>query len=217
MRGYVSILSDKNRMSQRRAGHVNRCQICRVNNQLCVCEYIKPFSIETKISLVVHVRELKLTSNTAQFAKKMLPDQVDIAIRGRINETFDTAPTLSREGRALFLYPHEDAVELNDDFKEKFPGPYHLIIPDGNWQQARKVRKREAGFSNIQTVKLKTGITGEYGLRKSQHPEWVSTYEAMAHALGALEDHTVTERLMSFFRTWVHHTQKARSGDFSEN
>lgn len=202
-------------MSQRRAGHVNRCKNCQVNNHFCVCSFIKPFEIQTNVSLIVHVRELKLTSNTAQFAEKMLPERANIVIRGRMNEVFDSAPTLTREGRPLFLYPHEDAMELNEDFKEKFPGPYHLIIPDGNWQQARKVRQREEGFSTLPAVKLPPGIISEYGLRKAIHPEWVSTYEAMSHALGILEGEHVRDQLLNFFRLWVRNTQKARSGDFS--
>jgi len=145
----------------------------------------------------------------------MLPENAEVVIRGRMNETFQSAPTLERSGRPFFLYPHEDALELNEDFKQKYPGPYHLIIPDGNWQQARKVRQREEGFSSLPAVKLPPGITSEYGLRKAQHPEWVSTYEAMAHALGILESKEVTEKLMNFFRVWVRRTEQVRSGDFS--
>jgi DTW domain-containing protein YfiP len=201
-------------MSQRRAGHVNRCLNCRVNTHFCVCEFIKPFQIETNVSLIVHVRELKLTSNTAQFAQKMLPGKAEIMIRGRVHETFDSAPVLERSGRPIFLYPHDDALELNEEFKEKYPGPYHLIIPDGNWQQARKVRQREEGFKELPAVKLPAGITAEYGLRKAIHPEWVSTYEAMAHSLGILESNEVKDKLMEFFRIWVKRTEQARSGDF---
>ncbi|MFP5384628.1 MAG: tRNA-uridine aminocarboxypropyltransferase [Bacteriovoracia bacterium] len=202
-------------MSQRRAGHVNRCENCRVNNHFCVCEFIKPFKIETNVSLIVHVRELKLTSNTAQFAQKMLPENAEVVIRGRVHDTFNADPILKKTGRPLFLYPHEDALELNEDFKEKFPGPYHLIVPDGNWQQARKVRQREEGFAKLPAVKLPPGITCEYGLRKALHAEWVSTYEAMAHSLGILEGEEVREKLMEFFRIWVKRTQQARNGEFN--
>ncbi len=203
-------------MGQRRAGHVNRCPNCRVNRFFCVCENLRPLEIETKISLIVHVRELKLTSNTAQFAEKMLPQNAEIFIRGRVHEPFTSEPVLKRMGLPLFLYPHEDAQELNEDFKTKFPGPYHLIIPDGNWQQARKVRQREEGFSHLMAVKLPGMITSEYGLRKALHPEWVCTYEAMAHALGILESLAVRDRLMDFFRIWVKSTEQARSGDFKK-
>jgi DTW domain-containing protein YfiP len=204
-------------MSQRRAGHLNRCLNCRVNNFFCVCSRLNPFEIETNISLIVHVRELKLTSNTAQFAAKMLPRNAEVIFRGRVNEMFDSGPVLERRGRPLFLYPHEDAEELNEDFKLLYPGPYHLIIPDGSWQQARKVRQRERGFSSLQAVRLPSGITAEYGLRKTLHEEWVSTYEAMSHALGILESFDVRDRLMDFFRAWVISTQRARSGDFKFN
>jgi DTW domain-containing protein YfiP len=144
----------------------------------------------------------------------MLPENAEVVIRGRMNEPFDSSPVLSKTGRALFLYPHEDALELNEDFKVKYPGPYHLIVPDGNWQQARKVKQRESGFNSLPAVKLPHGIISEYGLRKAIHPEWVSTYEAMAHSLGILESVEIKNRLMDFFRIWVKRTEQARSGDF---
>jgi DTW domain-containing protein len=190
-------------MTQRRAGIFNRCPSCKLNNGLCICNSIKPFTIIGKVSLIVHVRELKLTSNTAHFVNKLLPDNSKIFIRGSVNETFNAAPVMQQSGRPLFLYPHEDALELNEHFKTKFPGPYHLIIPDGNWHQARRVRKREELFKSIPAVKLPPGITTQYKLRKAPWPEWVSTFEAAAHALGILEGIEVRDRMLDFFRFWV--------------
>jgi DTW domain-containing protein YfiP len=199
-------------MSQRRAGIYNRCPSCQLNNNLCVCHSIRPFKVESQISLVVHVRELKLTSNTAQFVEKMLPEQARIFIRGRVFENFDSTPILERSGRPLFLYPHEDAFELNEKFLQDHPGPYHLIVPDGNWHQARRVRRREEGFKNLPAVKLPPGILTEYRLRRAPQPEWVCTYEAVAHALGIMEGEKVKEDLMSFFRYWVKTTLFNRTG-----
>jgi len=199
-------------MSQRRASNINRCPNCQINSFLCVCSDIKPFTINTLLSLIVHVRELKLTSNTAQFVEKMLPEQTCIIIRGRMNDHFESAPVLERRGLPLFLYPHEDSVELNEEFKLKHPGPYHLIVPDGNWHQARKVRQRENNFKKVMAVKLPQGLISEYKLRKAPHPAWVSTYEAVAHALGVLEGESVRDELMVFFRKWVATTLDSRAG-----
>jgi len=203
-------------MSQRRAGNINRCENCRINRSFCVCDAIKPLSISSKISLIVHVRELTLTSNTAQFIKKMIPNESHIFIRGQMNDNFTPDEMRQIPGRALFLYPHEDSIELNDDFKDKYPGPYHLVIPDGNWQQARKVRKREVYFQEMIPVKLPTNVRGEYYLRKAPQDEWVSTYEAVSHALKYLESSDTHEKLMAFFRVWVRASLNARSGDFSK-
>lgn len=197
-------------VNQRRASNPNRCKSCKINYQWCVCAEIKPLVTNTNISLVVHVRELKLTSNTAQFVEKLLPGKAELFIRGRVFDTFDSAPILKRGGNPIFLYPHEDSVELNQEFMEQNPGPYHLIVPDGNWQQARKVRKREAGFNDIKTIRLPAGIVGEYQLRKAPQPNWVSTFEAVAHTLAILEGADIRDHMMTFFRHWVKTTMYAR-------
>lgn len=198
-------------MSQRRASI--RCPQCRINVPLCICASIKPFGVQTAVSLIVHVRELKLTSNSAQFIQLMLPENARTFIRGKVFEDFSPDEIVAREGRPIFLYPHEDAHELNENFLRDFPGPYHLIVPDGNWHQARKVRKREDAFKQMLAVKLPAGITAEYYLRKAPQPEWVSTYESVAHALGVLEGKEVRDELLEFFRAWVQRTLWNRAGN----
>lgn len=200
-------------MSGRRAGNPNRCPECKVNAAYCVCHLILPLKISSHVSLIVHVRELKLTSNTAQFVQKLLPQNSHIEIRGRMNENFSADSIMRKQGRAIFLYPHDDAVELNNAFTQTYPGPYNLIVPDGNWHQARRVKRREAQFDNVMAVKLPAGIRTEYYLRRAPQPEWVSTYEAVAHALGILENNLeVKNHMMDFFRKWVQVTQLLRMG-----
>lgn len=199
-------------MSQRRASAHNRCPTCRINNNLCVCEALSPLTVQSQVSLVVHVRELKLTSNTAQFVQLMLPQNAQTFIRGKVFENFTTDEIVARPGRALFLYPHEDALELNDDFKTQYPGPYHIVVPDGNWHQARRVRKREEGFKQMMAVKLPPGVQAEYMLRRAPQPDWVSTYESVAHTLGILEGEQVRDEMMKFFRYWVKRTLYNRTG-----
>ena len=202
-------------MSQRRAGHANRCTNCRINNYFCVCAELSTFKIQSNVSLIVHVSELKLTSNTAQFVEKNLPHRAEIFIRGRMNDTFNPDPILARPGRALFLFPDENSVELNAEFVANNPGTYHLIVPDGSWTQAKRVKKREEKFDNVPTVRLPAGIVGEYKLRKAPQPEWVSTYEAVAYAVGILESKECEEHMMKFFRKWVQATLNSRTGNFS--
>ncbi len=202
-------------MSQRRAGNINRCTNCRINNYFCVCSELKTFQSKTNVSLIVHVSELKLTSNSAQFVQKILPDTAEIFIRGKMNQTFSADPILERSGRPLFLFPDEDSQELGEEFLAQNPGPYHLIIPDGNWTQAKKVKKREPKFDDVPTVKLPQGLVAEYKLRKAPRPDWVSTYEAAAYALGVLDGKAVQEHMLTFFGKWVEATLAARSGDFS--
>lgn len=199
-------------MSKRRSTIESRCPKCRINNGHCICEAIIPIELKTNVSIVVHVSELTLSSNSAQFVKHMAPNQTELFIRGHVEKKFTPDEILERPGLPIFLFPSEDAVELNADFLEKYPGPHHLIVPDGNWNQAKKVRAREDAFQKMMAVKLPPGITGEYMLRKALYPEWVSTYESIAHALGALEGEKVRDDLMTFFRAWVKRTMFNRTG-----
>ena len=120
----------------KRAVTSQRCIRCRINLPLCVCELIHPISVRTNISLVVHVSELTLSSNTAQFLKQMMPGQAEIFIRGQEHERFSPDPILERPGQQIFLFPSEDSLELNDEFLKNHPGPHHLIVPDGKWTRA---------------------------------------------------------------------------------
>lgn len=141
-----------------------------------------------------------------------MPDQAEIYVRGDQYQKFAPDRILERKGLQLFLYPSEDSVELNANFLSAHPGPHHLIVPDGKWTQAIKVRNREPEFKKMMAVKLPPGILAEYQLRKARHPEWVSTYESVAHALGILEGETVRDDLMEFFRIWVRRTMYNRTG-----
>ena len=198
-------------MSTRRNSRPHRCPRCRIHRELCFCAFILPFKIQSTVSLIVHVRELKLPSNTANFVREMLPDNTHFDVRGRINEPLDLAPIIQRSGRPLFLYPTESALVLDDAFKIRYPGPYNLIVPDGNWTQARKVYQRETLLADVPAVKLPEGITGEYQLRKAPRPSYVSTYEAIAHALGVLEGPQARDQLLALFRVFVKSVMHSRT------
>jgi DTW domain-containing protein YfiP len=197
-------------VSTRRGSAPNRCPRCRVNHTLCFCDAFDPFRISGKVSLVVHVRELKLTTNTAQFVREMLPEDSYFDVRGHVEGPLDMGAVVARPGTPLFLYPHEGATTLTADFAKSLTAPYHLIVPDGSWQQARKVYDREPALQNVQCVSLPEGLVGEYRLRQARFPHWVSTYEAVAHALGVLEGEETKERLMALFRVFVQRVWKSR-------
>ncbi len=190
-------------MSTRRETSIRRCPRCRIHQQHCFCEFIKPFSIKSRLSLIVHVRELKLTSNTAYFVQQMLPDNSHFDIRGRMNEPLQATDITQRSGHPLFLYPDENSIILTSDYIRTLPQDIHLIVPDGSWHQARKVHQREPAFHGIQTVRLSDDLRGEYKLRSAPDPRFLSTYEAIAHALGVIEGVEARDRLMDFFRVFV--------------
>lgn len=203
-------------MAQRRATSIRRCERCKINQRLCFCDHIKPSQMETHVKVVMHVRELKLTSNTAYFTELLYPGQTHLLIRGAMDFQFKAEDAIEADRQNLFLYPDEKAEILDEDFKKKYPGPYNLIVPDGSWSQASKVYKREPKFHSIPTVKLPLGIEGEYRLRQSQTPNQVCTLEAIAYALGVLEGAHVQKHMLDFFKVFVDRVWMSRFDFYGE-
>jgi DTW domain-containing protein YfiP len=157
----------------------------------------------------MHHREEHLTSNSATLAEKVLKNS-KLFMRGLPEKPFSFEELNCQDDELpLFLYPHEDAIELNgENFSFK---KVHLIVPDGSWSQARKVYRREQGLSGIQCVKLPEGFTSEYQLRKTHITDGLSTFEAIAHALGIIDGSEVENKMMEIFRIMVARVLKSRT------
>lgn len=185
------------------------CEVCFLHRELCICEFIPLLSLKTKLSLVIHARELKRTTNTGTLAAKSLSNS-EIFIRGRINEPLDLSSLLSSEYRSLLFYPSEDAVELNAEFVSQSPLPIHLIVPDGNWRQASKVHYRHQELKHIARVMIKAANPETQHLRAESTLEGMATLQAIAHALGVIEGELVKNELLQLYHLKLQRTLQGR-------
>jgi len=159
----------------------------------------------------MHVSERKLTTNTANWLNLTLSNSI-ICIRGQKKERLDVSKCLDDHYTPLYLFPDDDAVPLDDSFKEKHKGPFNLIVPDGHWKQASKVKLREKRLHNIMTVKIVGTQSSNYQLRKAPYPGALCTYEAVMYALRELESEELFLKMNSMFETMVGQILQARSG-----
>ncbi len=85
-----------------------------------------------------------------------------------------------------------------------------LVVLDGNWAQAKALWWRNAWLTKLRRFVVVPDGPSLYGnLRKEARPDAVSTLEAVALALSAVEtDPTVRERLLAPFRELI---RKARA------
>ncbi|MBY0412939.1 MAG: DTW domain-containing protein [Bdellovibrionales bacterium] len=175
-------------MNKRRSSAGKRCLKCKIHHTLCFCDAITELITEARVSIIMHHRERHLTSNTANLAQLVL-SKCKIHMRGHPENPFDIKTlNLGPDEVPIFLFPHEDAIDLNADFIELHKDKkIHLIVPDGTWSQAVKTYRREPGLQGIQCVKLPPGEPGRYRLRKSSDENRLSTYEAIARAMGIIE------------------------------
>ena len=199
----------------RRNNAASRCVRCRMHQSLCVCALIPTLATRTRLVLVIHRAEDRKPTNTGRLAAEAMPNS-RVIVRGRAAEPIDDF-AMNAGTRPLFLFPHEDAVPLasmatvaGDD------RPVTLIVPDGNWRQASKVRNRVAGMKDVPCVSLPIGEPSIYRLREEAHPFGLATVEAIARSLRLLEGDAgpeVERALLHVFRAMVERTLWSR-GDF---
>lgn len=171
-----------------------RCDQCKLHPNLCVCGAIVSQTTRTKVTLVLPRVEARKPTNTGLLAMYCLPNS-DVFQRiygGPEPEAVDPAY------QSLLLFPGEDAVCLSH--YADHAQPIQLIVPDGTWRQATKMRRRVPCLREVACVTLPDGPPSGYQLRRGQPEGRLSTMEAIARALGVLEGPAVQAHLEHIFR-----------------
>ena len=166
-------------------------------------------ALKTKISLVIHHRELSRNSNTGLLALRALVNS-EVRIRGEGRETLDLKDLLSPGYRTLLFFPCADAVELDKALVAQDGRPIQLIVPDGTWRQARKIQSRHPELKELPRVKISTPDNSSFQLRAQSRPGRMATLQAIAHGLGVIEGDEVCAELMKLYQTKIERTLAGR-------
>lgn len=182
-----------------------RCGGCQMHLELCICALIEPIEIRTRVVVIMHAKEEGKSSNSGRLVPLALRSG-EVRVRGR------KAAPMSQQGLVdpghlnLVLYPADDAKVLAPEWLEADGRPVSLFVPDGNWRQAKRVARREPSLVDLQRVILPPGPPSRYRLRSHPDPKRVSTFEAIARALGIIEGPKVQAHLEGVFDLLVERT-----------
>lgn len=174
------------------------CAGCFLHKERCICSFIPSLALKTKVTLIIHAKELKRTTNTGALALKALSNS-KLQIRGLDKTPLDLTPLLTPSYRPLLFYPSENAVELNQEFLSASDLPIHLIVPDGNWRQASKVHYRHPELAHVPRVMISTPNLSLTHMRAENTEHGMATLQAMAIALGIIEGPEVREKMMLLY------------------
>ena len=153
--------------------------------------------LRTYLTLVIHAKELKRTTNTGRLAARALVHS-EILVRGL--EPLDLASSLKAGYRPLLFFPTEDARELTPELVAETSLPIQLIVPDGNWRQAAKVPIRHPEISHVERVIISEPNTASQHLRQEHRPEGMSTLQAIAQALRITEGEAAYQALETLYQ-----------------
>ncbi len=117
-------------------------------------------------------------------------------LHGSKDTTFDLADHLDDRKSTFFLYPDSEGIFIDDIDWRKFENGVNLIVPDGNWRQTSKMKKRIKGLENFPTIQFRSLPESMYRIRAERKSNGLATLEAIALALGYIEGPHVQTSLL---------------------
>jgi DTW domain-containing protein len=186
-----------------------RCLRCFRPGALCCCHDLVAVATRTHVVILQHPRERTMRMGTARLAHLGLAgSELHVGVR------FDDRPRLralaaAPRGRVALLYPGPDAVPVD----RVSALPETLVVIDGTWITARKMLARSPLLRGLPQVSLAPAVASTYRrIRREPAEHCMSTLEAIAAALGALEgDAARFAPLLAAFERLVS-TQLAHAG-----
>lgn len=197
------------------------CQICEKPLNLCVCAAVTPVENRVFVLILRHPQEQDIKLGTAKMTTLQLKNSalktglswanLGKAIGGALGRPADP-----KKWGVLYLGTKKAGEELpgkvltvlsrkgnplpdSDDILTELEG---IILLDGTWAQAKALWWRNAWMLKCRRLVLQPPKKSLYGnLRKEPRKESVSTIEAAAYTLAALEnDESLVEKILPPFR-----------------
>ncbi|MBI4954413.1 MAG: DTW domain-containing protein [Myxococcales bacterium] len=181
----------------------SRCDDCGLRLEDCLCPELPRLPVATRVVLLTHRAERRKSTNTGRLVARLLVG-AEVRVRGERDDA--PRPPLPA-GRRLVLYPERDARVLSRADAEG--GPVVLLVPDGNWNQARRCYRRDPDARGCEVVRLPETGPGRYPLRRGASPDLLCTLEAVARALGLLEGPAVAAELEGWLARFVERSLRA--------
>jgi len=202
------------------------CKNCEKPPHLCVCAAISPIDNNIAVVILRHPQEQDRLLGTARIATlqlqnsllktglswrnldKVLGQPADPKLWGILYlGTQESGKRLPDNQPVVVLTKKGGVAEEQDEVLDRLQG---IILLDGNWQQAKALWWRNAWMLKCRRIVLQPPRPSLYGnLRKEPRRESVSTIEAAAYTLAALEnDPKLAERILVPFNALL---EKARA------
>ena len=176
-----------------------RCPSCHRPLGVCFCDRITALPTRTRVLLLQHARERRVGIGTARMAHLALPGSVL-----RVGVDFSADPAVQavlRDPTAHVLFPGPAARPVAELPRDR---PLTLVVVDGTWAQARKLLRLNPALADLPRVAFRPRRPSGYLIRRQPADFCLSTIEALAEVLEALEpDGGRFQRLLDPFTAMV--------------
>lgn len=173
------------------------CVTCRLRHEWCICADAPRRRITTRLIVIIHSKEWRRTTNTGHLARLAVQD-VELRVHGSPKQRMSD-DGIETSASTLILYPGRGATPLSADLIAGLPRPLTLLVPDGNWNQSQHMMRRLPVLRAARPVCIDGPRLDFPCSRRNRIGTRMSTFEAIARALGILEGQPTQDALLAFF------------------
>jgi DTW domain-containing protein len=170
------------------------CAACLRPQATCICRWAAPVASRAGVLILQHPMEVHNAKNSARLLHLCLPGSA-LAV----GEAFDQAALaalLAGPRRPVLLYPETPGdVSLGiappppfDPAWARAPEQLLLVVLDATWRKSRKMLYLNPSLQRLPRLPLRGMPASHYRIRKAHAPDQLSTFEAVAYALGQIEN-----------------------------
>ncbi len=186
----------------RRTKRAARCTACRMLAELCVCALIPALRTSGSWVVLQHRTEQHKTTNTGHLGVRSIVGARLCVVHSRAEPA---TPPVGALGPAWVLFPGEESAD-----PATLPSGAALVVPDGTWNQARKMVRTHASVRDLPRVGLPAEAVPRWSLREETSPGGMSTLDAMCWLLRAVEGPDVAAPLEALAEAQWRRTLKSR-------
>src|SRR4051794_29391332 len=129
------------------------CVTCRLRLAVCICGSAPRLDLATRVVMVIHAMEWRRATNTGHLTRLALTN-AEIRLQGLHHRTISGDGIDPAAPSTLVLYPGRGADPLTPEALAALPRPLTLLVPDGNWTQARNMMRRVPMLGRARAVRL---------------------------------------------------------------
>ncbi len=184
-----------------------QCTRCLRPQITCICQWAKPINTSTAVTIIQHPNETKHYKGSGRLLHLCLPNSELI-----VGETLNIEQHINQQKQAVLLYP----TNTTDDViypSELDTSKTQLIVIDATWRKSRKVLHLNPSLNALPKLELPHPLPSSlYDIRKAEKQGQLSTLEATALALDALEPNkALYQQLIHCFSGFVQYIQHQKN------
>lgn len=179
------------------------CAQCLRPQRTCVCGFAARIGTQLDVLVLQHPHEVREAKGTARLLHLSLPGSSLL-----VGETFDTnelRDALFGAGRTpVLLYPPAAGDSCGRFMTgAESAGAVRLVLLDGTWRKSRKMLFCNPLLQALPRLALDDVPPSAYRIRKAHEPHQLSTLEAAACAIAALDPAADVRPLLDGFSKFI--------------